>query len=446
VTSQAWIVIDLGFGDSGKGTITDFLVRDQNADLVVRFNGGAQAGHNVVTPEGRHHTFSQFGSGSFVPGVGTHLGPGCVLHPGGMLVEAEALARVGVADILARTTVDADALLVSPFQQAAGRLRESLRGPAHHGTCGVGVGEAVRDALAEADDTLRAADLTRPAVLRRALARQQARKRSELTQGANLDDPRAVPEWAFLSNPSAVERVLPTWARLANKLRLLDTDQAATRIRVAKTVVFEGAHGLLLDEIWGFHPHTTWHDCTPAGAQALLVGLDVRVTRLGVLRAYATRHGPGPFPTEDRDHDAARLELHNDDSGWQGPFRTGPLDVVLLRYGMDISGGIDGLAVTCLDRMTDTVPLCLQYRVAKADPELVICDHCGGAIRLRHGRARDLSHRERLRTLLERVKPTITHVQTNSLVPTLEWDLGIPVWIESRGPRAVEKLWKKRPG
>lgn len=446
MTAEAWIVVDLGFGDSGKGTITDFLVRERHAGLVVRFNGGAQAGHNVVTPEGRHHTFSQFGCGSFVSGVGTHLGPGCVLHPGGMLVEAAALARVGVSDILARTTADARALLVSPFQQAAGRLRELLRGAARHGTCGVGVGEAVSDARIHVDDTLRAGDLGRPAVLRRVLRRQQERKRAELAEGARLDEPDAVPEWAFLIDPSAVERVLAAWAPLAKQLRLLDEDQTRARIRAAQTVVFEGAQGLLLDETWGFHPHTTWHDCTPSGALSLLGGLDVRITRLGVLRAYATRHGPGPFPTEDREQNAGYPELHNDDRGWQGPFRTGPLDLVLLRYGLDVSGGIDGLAVTCLDRMADTVPLCLRYGAADADPDLVVCDRPGEVIRLRHGRADDLGHRERLREFLERVRPTIAYIEKSSLVPTLERNLGIPVCIESSGPRAVEKVWKEHPG
>ena len=99
---EAWIVVDLGFGDAGKGTITDFLVRERGAEWVVRFNGGAQAGHNVVTDDGRHHTFSQLGAGSFVPGVRSYLGPDFVLHPGALLEEARALARVGIPDAFER--------------------------------------------------------------------------------------------------------------------------------------------------------------------------------------------------------------------------------------------------------------------------------------------------------------------------------------------------------
>ena len=125
---EAWIVVDLGFGDAGKGTITDFLVRERGAEWVVRFNGGAQAGHNVVTDDGRHHTFSQLGAGSFVPGVRSYLGPDFVLHPGALLEEARALARVGIPDAFERLYVDDGALLVSPFQGAATRLRELGRG------------------------------------------------------------------------------------------------------------------------------------------------------------------------------------------------------------------------------------------------------------------------------------------------------------------------------
>ena len=93
--SIAHIVVDLGFGDSGKGTITDFLCREQRARWVVRFNGGAQAGHNVITDEGLHHTFAQFGAASFQPDVQTYLGPEFLLHPGAMFVEAERFEATG---------------------------------------------------------------------------------------------------------------------------------------------------------------------------------------------------------------------------------------------------------------------------------------------------------------------------------------------------------------
>lgn len=131
---------------------------------MVRFNGGAQAGHNVVRADGRHHTFSQFGAGSFEPDVVTLLASAVVVHPTALLVEAAVLRDKGVPDALARLRIDARCRVTTPFHQAAGRLREWARGDAAHGSCGVGVGETVRQALAAPELALRYGDLLRPAL------------------------------------------------------------------------------------------------------------------------------------------------------------------------------------------------------------------------------------------------------------------------------------------
>jgi adenylosuccinate synthase len=441
---EAWIVFDLGFGDAGKGTITDFLVRSRGARCVVRWNGGAQAGHNVVMPEGTHHTFSQFGAGTLVDGVRTHLGPGFVLHPLALLVEAQRLSEAGVADALDRLSVDARCLLVSPFQQAAGRLRELRRGAVAHGTCGVGVGEAVGDTVAGHDDALRARDLSDASLLRVALARQQERKRAEMAD-ADLDDPRAGPERELLEDTTAVARVGEAWRSLAGSLRLLDPESAAGMLRDAGPLVFEGAQGVLLDEAWGFHPHTTWSDCTPRGALALLGGLGRRVVRLGVVRSYATRHGIGPFPTHDPAFDEAFPEPHNERDGWQGPFRRGPLDLVLLRYALEVCGGVDGVAITCLDRVAgrSSLPLCVDYG-ADPSPGLLERDSEGSA-RLVPGEASDQGHRQRLGELLSQAKPRLLRVPPRALAEAVEQRLGATVWLESAGPTAMAKRWRRPP-
>src|SRR5512143_526912 len=108
------IVVDLGFGDAGKGTMVDALARRcSSPPLVVRYNGGAQAGHNVHTSDGRHHTFSQFSAATFVPGARTLLSEHMVLHPTGLLVENERLKSVGVTDALQRLVVDERALVIT---------------------------------------------------------------------------------------------------------------------------------------------------------------------------------------------------------------------------------------------------------------------------------------------------------------------------------------------
>src|SRR3954449_8277814 len=125
---RAILVVDLAYGDCGKGTVVDFLTRHTNAHTVVRFNGGPQAAHNVVTPGGRHHTFSQFGAGTLVPVVRTLLSRFVLIEPYALRNEAAHLAKVGAADALSRLWVDRRCPVIAPPHQAANRLRELARG------------------------------------------------------------------------------------------------------------------------------------------------------------------------------------------------------------------------------------------------------------------------------------------------------------------------------
>lgn len=443
MTSRAaWAVVDLGFGDAGKGTVTDFLVRDRGATLVVRFNGGGQAGHNVVTADARHHTFAQFGAGTLAgPHVGTHLGPSFVLHPGGLAVEARVLAEKGAGDVFDRATVDARARVTSPVQQAAGRLRELLRAAdagGAHGTTGVGVGETVADALAGNDDALCAGDLRDPRRVRSAVARQQERKRAELDAlGIRALGGPAEDELYLLDDPGLADRVVDAWAPVVARLRVLDPDAAAARIGSAPVVVLEGAQGVLLDETWGFHPHTTWSDCTFGAATALVE--DRPVFRLGVTRAYATRHGPGPFPSERPDWRAHLAEPHNPDHGWQGRFRVGPLDGVLLGYAAAVAGGpLDGVAVTCVDRVSGrgAIDVVTEYHVDGARWDT-----------LDPGSPVDLAHRASLGWALRRARCVHASLASaDALFGFVADRVGAPVVLRSDGPTAVDKAWcNERP-
>jgi adenylosuccinate synthase len=405
--SDAWVVIDLGFGDAGKGAVTDWLVRSRDVPLVVRHHGGAQAGHNVVTPDGRHHTFSQFCAGTFAGAEGL-LGPQFLLHPGAMEVEAAHLApRIG-GDPFARTWVAGVARVITPYQQAAGRLWERLRGEGAHGTCGVGVGGCVGDALSYPGEVVRAEDLADRARVRAILVAQRERHHEAL-RAAGAE------ELGVFRDDDVLERTLASWARIAPRLRLVDDGEARALVARAPRVVFEGAQGVLLDEVWGFHPHTTWSDCTAGAADALLGGRPA--TRLGVVRSYATRHGPGPFPTE-----GARdvHEPHNDDHGWQGRFRVGALDGVLLRYAVEVVGGVDGIVVTHLDQRA-------------RGP--VVDAYAGGHRTLDKGSPDDLEHRAALGRWLRGVTPV---VQVDGVVPFVERAVGCPVVLRGYGPRAID--------
>jgi len=430
-------LIDLGFGDSGKGLYTDYLTRTLGAHTVVRFNGGGQAGHNVCLRDGRHHTFSQFGAGSFVPGVCTLLASPVVVHPTALLVERDWLARAGVPDALERLRIDARCRVTTPFHQAAGRLRELLRGAGAHGTCGVGVGETVGHALQHPASQLLFADLASPARCADKLdaIRQQLLAKIDLDAANRCPDSRAQDELAILLDGRIAARWLAQLAAL-NRLPLAASrDEVASLIVAPGSTVFEGAQGMLLDEDHGFHPHTTWSRVGPAAAEAVAreAGVDAPLLHLGVLRSYLTRHGAGPLPTADAALDAGAVlaEPHNGGAGWQGAFRRGHPDAVLLRYAVACAGRIDGIVSThhdAFDRLSTGLRWCDAYL---ADGRTV-SDLPVGAVP-------DLDRQSRLTALLQSAQPLYAAGRVNNSddwCAAVESATGAPVWLCSHGPTA----------
>ena len=438
LTRRALIVADLGFGDAGKGLVTDYLTRAEGARTVVRSSGGAQCGHNVVTQDGLHHTFAQLGAGSLVPGVGTHLSRFVVLHPGALLVEAAVLAAKGVPGVLSRLTVDPRALVTTPFHQAAGRLRELARGDGRHGSCGVGLGETRQDEEA-GQESLRAEELL-SADLEARVRRVQARKREALAPlSAAAWGEAAAAEWRLLDAPDAPRRWLEQLRPLTAGLRLEDDRARLRRALAGGPVVFEGAQGVLLDERHGFHPYTTWTCTTLDPAQALIDEAGgAGTTRVGVLRAYQVRHGPGPLPTEVPGG-LGLAEPHNPAGPWQGSFRTGWLDLVLTRYALEVVGGVDRLALTHLDRVAtlDSPQLCAAYRVRPADAALLRADPGGLATAIAAHPDPSLEHQARLAEALTRVTPVLTPLGPDVAGQVAE-ALGVPVIYRGYGPRAAD--------
>ncbi|XVS67981.1 adenylosuccinate synthetase [Actinosynnema sp. CA-299493] len=336
------VVVGLGFGDEGKGAVVDALCHHTPVTAVVRFNGGAQAAHNVVVGN-RHHTFSQFGSGTLA-GVPTHLSRHVLVEPIALAGEARELARLGVTDPLRLLSIDADALLTTPIHVAANRAREDARGHARHGSCGKGIGETAwygllggaapgdvvedQEVIGDPGPPPTVGDCARPAVLR-----------AKLDALARFYEP-------LIGAGPPVDDLVSLYRDFAGAVRVTTGDEVG-RLADRGRLVFEGAQGVLLDQWRGFHPHTTWSTVTPDNARSLLGHR--RATVLGVTRTYQTRHGAGPLPTED-DHVLARFpERHNDTGHYQGSWRAGHLDAVLLRYAVDACRGVDALAVTHLD-------------------------------------------------------------------------------------------------
>ncbi len=407
------IVVDLGYGDAGKGTVVDWLCSREGSrpvHAVVRFNGGAQAAHHVVTRDGRCHAFAQFGAGTFTPGVRTHLSRFVLVDPLALAAEAAHLASIGVPGALDLLTVDRDALLATPYHQAANRARELARGSGRHGSCGMGIGETASYALANPDDAPRVGDCATPRVLARKLAALRGRLTGEL-------GPLPAPP---------VADACDAYHEFASRVKVVDGGYLADLLR-AGPVVFEGAQGVLLDEWRGFHPYTTWSTTTFANAEQLLADADQTAVRLGVTRCYMTRHGPGPFVTEDTS--LGLPEAHNGRNRWQGPFRAGHLDAVALRYAIEAAGGVDAIALTHLD-------------TAACHPELRICrayQTPGNVLtKLQPGPPRDLDYQERLTHMLLAARPVYS-LPNGDWADVIEQQAGAPVALRSHGPTAADK-------
>jgi adenylosuccinate synthase len=445
---NAYIVLDLGFGDCGKGLLTDFLVRQTGATIVVRYNGGAQAGHNVLTAEGVHHTFAQFGAGSLVPGVRTFLSRFVVVHPTALLVEARALGAKGVPDALGRIRISEQARMITPFHQAGGRIRELARGASRHGTCGVGVGETVKDSLEFPEETIYAGDLRNVAGLRVKVRRIRERKRDELrafaAQGAGKSCLER--EFAMLEGHGIADAWIREASTLARYGVIAPESTIPAWLARDDTVVFEGAQGVLLDEWRGFHPFTSWSCCTAANALKLVDewAPGTSAQRIGVLRSHMVRHGPGPLPTET---DAFREAVfdHNRRNEWQGPVRYGWFDAVLARYALELIGGVDALAITHLDAIA-RMPAwnaCRGYELVPQprDSGLFSCSRAESVVaRLIPSPERSLAHQARLADMLTRVGPVFEECepQPDAVLGLLESLLERRVDIVSYGARASD--------
>jgi adenylosuccinate synthase len=430
--NQAFLTVDLGFGDAGKGAVVDFLTRQFSAHTVVRYNGGAQAGHRVVAPGNREHVFSQFGSGTLA-GAATHLSRFMLLEPMAMLEEARHLRALGAGEPFERTTVDAGALVITPFARAINRLSELARGNARHGSCGMGVGETMIDFLALGERALFAGDLADRDRLHAKLGTLREANRAKLARLTLPDTPEVAAERAPLDDPDWADWLLDDYAVWAEQARIVPGEFLHTILRRPGAVVFEAAQGVLLDEWRGFHPHTTWSTTTLANADRLLgeAGYSGAVTRVGITRAYATRHGAGPLPTEDPALAAALPDARNSFGAWQQGFRVGWLDTVLLRYALDTVGPLDTLALTCLDRL-------------EALPEAQICRryHDGAATveRLVPGPAEpSLEYQETLTQQLFRCRPQLEQIDISKMPALLFAETGVPVGILSRGAGPAAK-------
>jgi adenylosuccinate synthase len=349
--TTATAVIGANFGDEGKGLLTDFLAsRAPSRTLVVRANGGAQAGHTVVAPGGRRHVFGHVGSGALC-GAPTLLSRFFVSNP--LLLDKEWPA---LADLAPRLLVDGRSPVTTPFDMLVNQMVERSRGALRHGSCGVGFNETIERSLLP-EFRLTVGDLRYPETVE---AKLDAIQRTYLPQRLSvLGLQPEERERALLEGSGLAEAFHASTRRFLSRADIVPDIEALTGF---EQVLFEGAQGLLLDEDHPWFPHVTRSKTGLKNIVSLLreAGLN-RLRVVYATRWYLTRHGAGPFPTEVAGKPSPaivdRTNLPND---WQGTLRFGLLDLEGLRgtiradrlsaAGMDLDVS---LALTCLDQMGD---------------------------------------------------------------------------------------------
>jgi len=345
-------VVGSQWGDEGKGKIVDLLAAD--ADIVVRFQGGNNAAHTLVV-DGEKFILRLVPAGALHRGKTCVIGNGTVVDPIALLEEIDNLKRRGRWQDDSLLKLSGDAHMVMPYHRAIDRARESRLGGSAIGTTGFGIGPAYEDKMARVG--LRFNDLTNFASFAEKLER-------------NIRDKNAYLKTVLKAKPVDGAEIGEQMRSARRRLMRYICNTPAflqDAIAAGKRVLFEGAHGVMLDIDHGTYPFVTSSSC---GASAIFSGAGIAPGSLdgvlGISKAYTTRVGGGPFPTEisGRLADTMREEGDEFGSATGRPRRIGWFDAVLTRYAIGLNG-MWGLALTKLDVLTgiDPVKICVAYQL-----------------------------------------------------------------------------------
>ncbi len=332
---RATAIIGAAFGDEGKGLMTDYFCRRAGEEpTVVRFSGGANAGHTVVTPDGDRHVFHHFGAGTLA-GARTYLSRYFMVNPVLWREEYESLQGKGLRT---RLFVDREAPLTTLYDMLENQLVELDRGERRHGSCGSGIHTTMlRQRHAEL--RLVAGDLERPMYLRDRI--------DILRRGFNIRHQVSV------DTEQQFERFLMDCELMRAQINLCDSRVLVDRQR---EIIFEGSQGLLLDQDnEQFFPHVT-HAKTGI-KNALQIALEANVTQLDcvyVYRSYLTRHGAGELPGEDPE--LFYRDDTNEPNRWQGKLRFAPMQPGLISHAVfaDYAQARDEANINCTPMMAET--------------------------------------------------------------------------------------------
>jgi adenylosuccinate synthase len=346
------VVVGAQWGDEGKGKMTDFLAQD--AEVVVRFQGGNNAGHTVEAG-GKQYKLHLIPSGILYDDCKCIIGDGVVFDPKAFFEEKEYLESEGVRVTPEKLSISDRVHLIMPYHKIMDGLSEKGRGKADIGTTGKGIGPCYTDKAERSG--LRMCDLLHPQVFAERLKAAVDVKNSIITK-------------VYEGTPVDFEEIYKTYMEYAEQLKPYITDTTVVvydALKADKKVLFEGAQGTLLDIDYGTYPYvTSSHPISGAVCVGAGIGPTMIDTAVGVTKAYTTRVGKGPFPTELFD----AMGDHIREKGFEYGVTTGRarrcgwLDLVIARYAVRLSG-LTSLAITKLDTLAgiDKVKVCVGYEL-----------------------------------------------------------------------------------
>lgn len=352
-------LIGLQWGDEGKGKLVDKL--SARFDLDIRYQGGPNAGHTVVVG-GKKWVFQQMPAGILNSNVKVALASGCVLHPETLFDEWKKLEEHGI-EYRARTMIDPRVHLILPHHILIDRLRDEARGEKKIGTTAKGIGPCYEEKSSRYG--LRVGDLFLPSLAERL--------------GLQLNHANSILQEVYKEKTFDKNQILDNLKFVREELTGLVgnvSDEVYEYLRNGKKVLFEGAQGVLLDVDHGSYPYVT---SSNTGTTSIPTGVGVSPKIidkvLGLTKAYATRVGAGPFPTEATGEVEAQLQkLGNEFGAATGRRRRcGWLDLPMLRYAIRLNG-VDALAITKLDVLDyfDAIKYCTGYRKPNGETALTV--------------------------------------------------------------------------
>lgn len=366
---ESYIVSGTFFGDEGKGSVVDFLSHQKGIKENVRYNGGSQACHTVVS-NGIKHKFSQLGSITLNDNTRTFLSEYTVVNPFNIYTEADVLSRtvnISIDEILKRIYISNNSRIVTPYHKLLGQLREIIAKENKRGSVGTGVSETTR-IFEELNLEILMSDL----INQDDTTKQKLRKLYEYTRKFLLDNKDKIDEKLlkkliseedifYLTDKQNQDYILHCYERLINT-NLFNTINSINEFHNQGNVIFEGSQGLLIDRNHGIRPNTTLLDTSNKSGIILANEINTKIHKIGAITPFTSRHGHGLLPTYAEEINTRIFDENQTPSYFQGKPRYGWFDLVLAKYSQSINQN-DELFMTQIDRLSEfkTIKICIAY-------------------------------------------------------------------------------------